>query len=147
MDGHLINQTALSGYRRAMAVRGRWVILRRVSGDAPNLARFDALVEAIITGYQSKPDVMSVPREGGITEGARQVLVIEADLAAAHWPLPVGKNDKVVLLGPAATAPGQPQATLPDGTPVYEIESLNVISADPYTRAIAGAVEIAAEGI
>lgn len=142
-----LSPSALAGYRRAMAVRGRWVIVRRVSGDAPNLARFDAIVQAVIAGRSNEPDVMTVRPEGGITQNAREIIVIEADLAAQRWPLPVQKNDKLVLLGIGATAPGQPQITLPDGTPVYEIESLNVIAVDPYKREFGGAVEIAAEGV
>jgi hypothetical protein len=81
--------------------------------------------------YQPQPDVMSVKPEGGITEGARLVIVLTDDLAARSFPLPVAKNDKIVLLGAA-------------GNPV---ESLNVTDPDPFKRALGGAIELKAEGV
>jgi hypothetical protein len=121
----VIDQTAIAGYRRAMARRGEPVIVRRVNGIAPNAAIFDANVTGIVMDYLAKGDVLTVQPEGGITLGARNVIVLESDLVAARFPLPVTKNDKVVVQG----------------------EELNIISVDPSKRGIAGALDIVAEGV
>ena len=43
----MIDANAVAGYRRAIARRGQPVIVRRVNGDVPNTATFDARVQAI----------------------------------------------------------------------------------------------------
>lgn len=121
----------LAGYRRALLRRGQPVLVRRVSGDAPNVATFDAAVTAIVMSYTPQPDVMAIKPEGGITQGDRMVIVIADDLATVRFPLPVIKNDKIVLLD----ASGNP------------VEVLNVTDPDPYKRALGGAIELKAEGV
>lgn len=133
-----IDQNIQAAYRRALARRGRFVTVRRVGGNAPNAGTFDATVLAIVQGYIQEKPVYEVEREGSITQGARRVIVLQDDLAQKHFPLPVIKNDKVIVAddvenpSPAALAAG---------------ESLNVISVDPFKRALAGAVEILAFGV
>ncbi len=122
----------LAGYRRAFARRGQPVLVRRVSGDAPNVATFDAAVTAIVMSYTPQPDVMAVKPEGGITQGDRLVIVLADDLANERFPLPVAKNDKIVLLDPVSGVQG---------------EVLNVTDPDPYKRALGGAIELKAEGV
>jgi hypothetical protein len=129
---------AVAGYRRALARRGQQVIVRRISGDAPNAVTFDARVAAIVMDYQPKQPVSEIKPEGGITLGARNVIVLTADLVAARFPLPVTKNDKVVT-NPSAALLGR-------GTAAGD-EELNIIAVDPYKRGIAGAIDIVAEGV
>src|SRR5690349_12289742 len=90
---------ALTSYRRAFARRARWIKLRRVTGQAGQGAGFfDAVVQAIVDDYVSEPPVGTTRREGAITQGGRRVIVLSDDLAAKRFPLPVRKNDKVILL-------------------------------------------------
>lgn len=122
-----MDANALAGYRRAIARRGQWVIVRRIAGDAPSAATFDACVRAIVMDYVPKEPVSDLKPEGGVTLGARNIILIEKDLRDKHFPLPVGKNDKVVLLGAD--------------------EELNIMALDPNRRGIAGAVDIVAQGV
>lgn len=121
----------VAAYRRALARRGQPVLVRRVSGDAPNVATFDAAVTAVVMDYAPQGDVLAVKPEGGITQGDRLVILLTDDLAALQWPLPVQKNDKIVLLDDVGN----------------EVESLNVTKPDPYKRALGGAIELRAEGV
>jgi hypothetical protein len=131
--GNPPDQAAIAAYRRAFAKRAMPVVIRRVIGNAPSTTTTDASVTAVVTDYRPQPGVMVIKPEGGITQGNRLVIVLTADLVAAGFPLPLAKNDKVVLVS-------QPQ-------PLPTDEVLNVVSVDPYKRAIAGAVEIEAAGI
>lgn len=130
MNDRAIDQNILAGYRRAIERRGQPVIVRRINGDAPNAASFDARVHAIVMDYVPKTPVADEKPEGGITLGGRNVIVLEGDLRDKRFPLPVIKNDKVILLGR-------------DGAG----EELNIIELDPNRRRIAGAVDIVAEGV
>jgi hypothetical protein len=105
------------------------VIVRRVNGDAPNTATFDARVLAIVMDYVAKQPVADVKPEGNITLGARNVILLEDDLRQKRFPLPVTKNDKVIVLGVEG-----------------EDEELNIMEFDPNKRRIAGAIDIVAEG-
>lgn len=114
-------------YRRALARRGEPVTFRRVTGQAPNAVTFSATVQAMVADYVPQGDVMPIKREGGITQGARKIIVLAEDLALARFPVPLVKNDKVVVGDiPAA---------------------LNVESVDGKKRALAGAVEVVATGV
>jgi hypothetical protein len=135
----MIDPNAVAGYRRALATRGRAVIVRRVSGDAPDItAVANARVHAIVMDYVAKTPVADVKPEGAITLGARNVIVLVADLRALNYPLPVAKNDKVVL--------NADESLLGTGTQNGD-EELNIMAVDPYKRGIAGAIEIVAEGV
>jgi hypothetical protein len=79
--------------------------------------------------YVAKQPVADVKPEGDITLGARNVILLEDDLRQKRFPLPVTKNDKVIVLG----AEG-------------EDEELNIMEFDPNKRRIAGAIDIVAEG-
>lgn len=134
------DENAVEGFRRALERRGHWVLIRRVSGNAPSSTNLDAEVRAIVTGYKPQQPVGSASgdREAAITLGARMVLVSAADLKDRRFPLPVKKNDKVVL--------NDDKTKLGTGTAGGD-EELNVMSADPNTRHIAGAIELVAEGV
>ena len=120
-----MDPNALAGYRRALARRGVSVTVRRITGEAPNATTFDATVTALVMDYVPKAPVADVRPEGEITLGARNVIVLADDLAAASFPLPVQKHDKVVVDG----------------------EELDVMSVDPNKRGIADAIELVAQGV
>jgi hypothetical protein len=124
--GAAVDPSMLGAYRRAMKRRGVAIVMRRVSGDAPNASTFDAPVIVILTAYQPEQDVMAVKPEGGISQGLRSVIVLQDDLQDQRFPLPVQKNDKVVL---------------------DTGEVLNVTEVDPYKRALASAIELKVEGV
>jgi hypothetical protein len=128
---------AVAGYRRMLARRGQPVIVRRINGDAPNVGLFEARVPAVVMDYQPKPPVGSVKPEGDITLGGRNVIVMANDLAALRFPLPLQKNDKVVV----NPDPSQLGTGVANGD-----EELNVVAVDPYKRSIGGAIDLVAEG-
>lgn len=129
---------ALAGYRRAFLKRGQTVLVRRVSGAAPNSATFDARVTAIVMDYVPKSPVDNLQPEGAVTLGSRNVIVIADDLAQANFPLPVIKNDKIVI--------NAVEAQLGGGSKAGD-EELNIINVDPNKRGVAGAIDIVAEGV
>ena len=134
----MLDPNAVAGYRRALARRGQTVLVRRISGDDANSVRIDAQVAAIVMDYQPKTPVAEIKPEGGITLGARNVIVLEADLSAKRFPLPVTKNDKVVVnLNPAALGTGADNGD----------QELNIVAVDMFKRGIAGAIDIVAEGV
>lgn len=137
----------VASYRRAFGRRGRWVKVRRVTAPAGQGAGFvDATVKAIVMDYEPQGVVMPIKREGAITQGARKVMVMESDLAALHFPLPVKKNDKIILLEEFSPGPGATGIVLPGGAIVYEGDALNVTDPDPSKRRVAGAIELLAVG-
>lgn len=138
MPGNAFDSNVQAGYRRMLARRGQWVIVRRVTGDAPNSVTFNAMVLADVQDYESKAPVSDVKPEGGITLGARNVILLGCDLSAASFALPVTKNDKIVL--------NQNYALLGKGTASGD-EELNIIAVDANKRGIAGAIDIVAEGV
>lgn len=121
----MLDSNIVAGYRRAIARRPTPVIVRRITGVAPNATTDDVCIDGIVTDYIPKAPVANVTPEGAITLGARFVVLLGEDLVAQGFELPVAKNDKVVVGG----------------------EELNIMSVDPYKRALAGAIEIVAEGV
>jgi hypothetical protein len=121
----MTDANAVAAYRRALARRGEPVIVRRIDGTAPNTAVFDAAVTAIVMDYIPRTPVADFRPEGAVTLGARNIIVLTDDLDRARFPLPVAKNDKVVVRG----------------------EELNIVSVDPSKRGIAGALDIVAMGV
>jgi|GEM_PF-2376610 len=125
----------VAAYTRAFARMGVAVsvTIKRETGFAPGpVTTVTASVMAIVRDYQ--PDRPSASREGysssevgGLTQGDRLVIVMTSDLQAASFPLPVRKNDRVVI-----NATG---------------DELNVVDVDAYKRAAAGAIELKAAGI
>lgn len=123
----------VAAYSRAFARSSVQVAIKRITGFAPNpTASETAIVRAIVRDYQ--PDTMQVAQMGlaatkigAITEGDRLVIVLACDLAAQRFPLPLKKNDRVLLI---ATG-----------------DELNVVSIDANKRAAAGAIELKAAGV
>lgn len=126
------DRNAAAAYRRALAKRGETVILQRISGQAPNVFTFSAEVTALVenvmddrsavarTGYE-----MSEP--GAITQSGRFFIVMADDLAKKRFPLPLQKNDRIVI---KATS-----------------ERLNIERVDAGKRRVAGAIELFASGV
>jgi hypothetical protein len=125
----MIDTNALEGYRRAIARRGESVTFQRITGQAPNVtvlpAGGGATVQAIVTHYQPTSPIGGFAGPDAITEGDRSIIVLSDDLTAAGFPLPLQKNDKVVVQG----------------------ELMNIERVDPSTRGIAGAWELVALGV
>jgi hypothetical protein len=94
----------VSAWRRAMARRGRMVRIQRLNGAAPRAATFSADVLAIVMGDEddvraSARTGFDASKPGAITENLRTVSVLEDDLIAKRFPLPLRKGDRVVLIG------------------------------------------------
>jgi hypothetical protein len=133
------NPNAVEGYRRAIKARGDIkVILRRVTGNAPNNSTLIAKVGAIMMDYIAETPIGGGGTvEAAITIGGRRVIVLADDLRKARFPLAVLKNDQVIINpNPAQLGNGSTKGD----------EALNVISVDPNKRRIAGAIELIAQG-
>ena len=116
-----------------MERNGKPVVVQRVNGQAPRAGLVSATVPAIVTGYAIDTEVVSrtgySDREtGSISQGDRSVLVMERDLRAARFPLPLRKNDRIILDAGAG-------------------DMLNVVDVDAETRHVAGAIEMKAAGV
>lgn len=79
-----------AAYEAKITQRGENITLRRVRSDGPP---FEAQPRASVTGYS--PDELV----SGINQGDRDVTVLVEDLEKAGWPLPIKRNDKVVIRG------------------------------------------------
>lgn len=107
------------------------VTFKRVTGSAPGtVTTVTATVNAVVRGYN--PDTTSPAREGyattkvgSITEGARSLIVMATDLQSAGFPLPVKKNDKIIM---------------------DTGDQLTITDVDSWVRAAAGAIELKASG-
>src|ERR1051326_1329354 len=100
----MLNPNAQAAYQRARDRVGVPVTFQRVNGNAPNTNTVSANVVAVVRDYA--PDFREVARTGygssspgAITQGDREVIVLEQDLADQRFPLPVKKNDKIVVVG------------------------------------------------
>ena len=113
--------TARESYRRAIARTGQTVTFRRVTGQAPSATVTDISVAAIFRHYQ--PAAALGSKEGAITMGLREFIVVSDDLAAAGFPLPLQKNDRIIFCG----------------------QLFNITEVDPNTRVFAGAIAGKAE--
>jgi hypothetical protein len=127
-----IDPNAQAAYRRARDKVGIEVTFVRQFGAAPKAKTFSAKVTAVVRNYT--PDGASVGRtdsssskQGAITQGDREIIVLAEDLATKRFPLPVKKNDKVVLVDTG--------------------EQLNIVAVDALKRAMAGAIECKASGV
>lgn len=128
-----INPTAEAAYRRSLERAGEKIEIRRISGVAPNSTFVAAEVTAIVRNYSD--DAGAVSRESGysmgaigaITQGSRQVIVMEKDLVERRFPLPLQKNDEIRLFS--------------------NDEKLTVQTVDAEKRHIAGAIELMAAGV
>lgn len=79
-----------SVYAERMSRNGETItVRRRVSGGSP----IEALVRAWVVGFSPEELV------AGINQADRKIIALVADLEAAGWPLPIRRNDQVVVRG------------------------------------------------
>ena len=134
----MADQSMQAAHRAAIQQVGQPVTFYRLTGGAPNITTQSAAVTAIVREYVA--DGQAQTQEGyasgslgGITQGERQILVMQQDLLAAGWPTNTGgfavlqKGDKVTV---AMTG-----------------EELQITRVDPGKRYIAGCIEAFAVGI
>jgi hypothetical protein len=86
--------------------RGRALTLRRRVGTTGSFA--DCAPRGYSRGFKSTELV------GGIAQGDREVVIGEAEIAAASWPSPPRKGDIVVVDGATLTVQGA--LTMYDGS-------------------------------
>jgi hypothetical protein len=127
----MIDPGAQAFTRLGIQIAGIAVRFERIVGFAPNAATTSASVIAIVRKYALDTVTISETgyassKPGAIRQGDREVLVMAADLEAAGFPLPVKKNDRVVI---EATG-----------------DTFSIITVDAYHRAMAGCIEIEAAG-
>jgi len=103
-------EQAISAHRRALAVAGEPVTIRRYTGSGANRPYFEAEVRARVTDFEPGELV------GGIIQGDRKLIVMAEDLERAQFTLPLKKGDKAIVRG----------------------RELNIEAADDSTRRIAG---------
>ena len=120
----MVDLSAQSALRNMIAQIGESVTFQRIVGFAPNVTITQVTINARVRGYgpdRTAPsqEGYSASQEGAITQTDRIVIVVAADLAAAGFPMPVKKNDKVILA---------------DGT------KANVELVDPHQRSTSGGI-------
>ena len=128
----MIDPGAQAFTRQGVMLVGVPVTFERVVGFSPNATTISATVTAVVRKYQLDTVTVaetgySASKPGAIRQGDREVLVMADDLAAAGFPLPVLKSDRIVI---AATG-----------------DVINIIKVDAYKRAFAGCIEIDAAGV
>lgn len=131
----VIDPAINAAYARAFARLGVAVSVtfKRATGFAPGAVTTQtATVMAVVRDYN--PDTTSVAQTGyaatkigAITEGDRVIIVMATDLANAAFPLPLKKNDKIIIVDTG--------------------DELNIVDVDAYKRAAAGAIELKAAGV
>ncbi len=128
----IINPGMEAAHRRTIDQWGQPITVQRLSGAAPNVTTQSATVTAVVR--LMKPDNVEPSQQGygasglgGVTQTDRFIILMASDLAVAGFPVPVKKNDKIVL---STTG-----------------EKLNVTMVDGEKRSQAGAVELYAGGV
>jgi hypothetical protein len=126
-----IDPAAQAAHRRALQRRGEPVTVERLSGTAPNVVYFHANVVAFIS--DDRDDVQQPSRAGyggsalgSLTQTNRDIIMMAADLVAARFPLPLQKNDKIILCNG---------------------DKLNIVRVDAHKRIRAGAIEATAAAV
>jgi hypothetical protein len=126
----MIDPSAQAFTRQGILLVGIPVTFERVTGYAPNVVIVSATVTAKVMKYALDTVTVaetgySASKVGAIRQGDRQILVMADDLAAAGFPLPVLKSDRVIVPG----------------------DTINIIAVDANKRALAGCIEIEAAGV
>jgi len=126
-----LDPSAVRAYRDALRKVGRNIAVQRISGTAPRTVMFSADVQAVVHDYAddgaaAQKTGYGESSIGGISQTARQVILLAEDLRVARFPLPVRKNDKIILNGG---------------------DKLNVVRVDAEKRSVAGALELTAVGV
>lgn len=126
----LPDQNARAAYRRALSRAGQSVTVQRWTGQAPNRTVTQATVKAFVRDYTANSGAVGrtdfgESKQGAITQTERHVILLGEDLYEQSFPLPVAKDDKVVVQG----------------------ETMNVDMVDPNTRVFAGAIDLTVSGV
>ena len=126
----LPDQNAKAAYRRALQRAGQDVTVQRWTGQAPNRTVTQATVKAFV--QKDMADFRAVARtdyssskQGAITQSDIHVVLLTDDISDRGFPLPVQKDDKVVVQG----------------------ETFNVDIVDANTRIFAGAIDLTVTGV
>lgn len=115
-----------NAYRQALVRTGQAVTFQRVTGQAPSAVTSNYNVTAIFRAYQPTTAIGgAVVRSAEITEGLREFIVLADDLTNVGFPLPLLKNDKIIV-----------------GS-----EKFNITEVDAGTRIAAGAIQGKAVGV
>lgn len=88
------------GVTRRMVLRdGQAAVLRRLTGTGPAQVQTDVAVVAVVRGL--KPEALVAG--SGLVQGDRMAIITNHEIAAAGWPGPPRKGDRLVLATGAAT--------------------------------------------
>jgi hypothetical protein len=131
------NPNAQAGYRRMLDRTGQTITFRRVAGQAPNTQIFDATVTALFRNYTPAAPIGGTAHNAAITEGLREFIVLECDLKNARFPLPLQKNDRILVGYDSGSLSGFPA----------QGELFNITEVDYGKRLVAGAIEGKAVGV
>jgi hypothetical protein len=151
-----VNPSAAAFWETAIQRVGVAIQIQRVSGFAPNTVVFAASISAVVRkvapdGAAPSRDGMSASEAGAITQDDRSVVLLQGDLEAARFPLPLRKGDLVILpahIGLIDFDADQRQiAWRRQVGAVWFSETFNVTNVDPYRLAIAGAIELTVTGV
>jgi hypothetical protein len=123
-----IDENAKAGFRRTLHKTGIRLVFRRVTGQAPNATVADYPVEAIFRSYMPATPIGGAVAPDAISEGDRQFMVLDEDLREAGFPVPLVKNDKIIL---SENGP----------------ETFNIVDIDYGTRRSAGVIQGRARGV
>jgi hypothetical protein len=122
----MTDASAQAGLRTMIAAIGQIVTFQRIIGVAPKVTVISVSIGARVRGYA--PETMQVAETGyassqggAISQTDRKVVVVADDLAAAGFPMPPRKNDKIILA---------------DGT------KGNVTQVDAHKRSFTGGIEL-----
>lgn len=85
--------------RRQVLRTGQAATLRRLVGTGAAQTATDVAVVAVVRGY--RPDELAAG--SGLQQGDRQAIITNDEIAAASWPGPPRKNDRLVLAGAVTT--------------------------------------------
>jgi hypothetical protein len=129
----MVDPAAAAFTAKGVCRAGVPVTIVRLIGSAPNVTTVStdviAIVRNVIADTQEQAQTnYSASKPGAITQDDRLVILMASDLAAAGFPLPVIKGDRVVL----------------DPT---TLETVEVTKADRFKRAFAGAIELTVTGV
>lgn len=89
----MTSEEAKEIYRRFLYEVGEKVLIRRYFGIGNNRTKFEVEAQARIVGYKD------VELTGTIIQGDQRVILLQEDLINSQFPLPLVKNDKVVVRG------------------------------------------------
>lgn len=126
----MIDPSAQAFTANGIRIRGVEVTVQRISGTAPRTAIFSATIMGSVEVVQ--PDRAASERSGygagntgALTQDDRQVVLMVSDLIEKRFPLPLRKNDRMLI-----------------GDDIFTIARV-----DPYKRAMAGALEATITGV